>query len=1092
MIHFVDKAGDVTHRIKAVIRARPDRLAVTAGEARLTYGELGARAGAVAESVDRALAGGQARVPDASPLVCLLLPHDESMVTAIVGVLFAGQGYVPLDTRSPAARLRRMVALSGARVLITTRALADLAATIATRLTVLCLEDIPDGSATGAPSPRAAPVPARAPRNDEPAYLLFTSGTTGEPKGVAHSRASLARSTDCFIDDCDLGEDDRVALIISCSFTPSVFCIFGALTTGARLCLYDLHTAPIEGVAPWIARERVTSLYAVPTLFRRIAESSRDCDGVQGHDLTCLRWIQLAGEPVLAHDVALHMRHFASHAKLYNGMGTTETSCVTRHVVGVDDAAGPAHGPVPIGQPYDDVTVRLESPSGTPVPNGTPGEIVIKGRHVAAGYWRDPRRTEGRFSRGADGLWTFRTGDLGIRQPDGTISHLGRMDAQVKINGQRVEPGETETALLALSEIRDAVVMVRQDGEGPLSLIAYVTPSGAAPLDTACLRSTLAQSLPPHQIPARFVRLTEMPLTVSGKINRSALPMSLAATPALPHRTAAAGDMIAEVIGRFFGKVLRTEPAGPDDDFFALGGDSLQAVELCLMIEQHCGSVLSASTLAQFATPRALAAFVRRTASAHDCPGVVVLHQTDLGDPDPAAVPLFCISGMGGHVLCWRELSVLLGPGHPCYGLEMPGLDGRSAPLETVDEIVTAYHERITCVAPTGPVAVAGYSAGGVFALELARRLEAHGRSVSVVAMLDTYAPERMRPLRKAEVVKGWVRFAGTRPAGTVARTVTRRIGVKLGMVEPEPATFSRPEDIEDILLTMPFDREHTAVQACERALQAYVARPLDRDILFFRAQTPPPPAFGTLDLYGAWNRLCRGRMQIVSVPGSHPELLNGPSIAAIAEHLGRALRPGENADRAASGVLKDLSAGGGALGPLGAYWTLDGGEPIRGTALKAGAVPAPYRGLLDHDKPLTPTLARFHGQPMAIRILAQRRVGRHYVRKIIMEGEETGTPVQIAVIRIALGGFDLQTQELICNSDRPFGQILRQCGIPFTCRPDGFFSVVPDRAMAAALHLDPETAPVLFGRRNQLTGADGSILADVIEILAPSDAASD
>ncbi len=1082
----LDAAEDVTDKIRAVIRSRPDDVAVTAGDVALSYRALGHRADAIASAVTAAISGGHARVADAAPLTCVLLPHDETAIAALVGILFAGQGYVPLDTRSPAARLRRMVALSGAPVLVTSRALAPLAAEIAPRLVVLYLEDIlaqtPDPTSHGEHGTRAGP----AARADDPAYLLFTSGTTGEPRGVAHSRTSLTRSTDCFITDCQIRAEDRIALIISCCFTPSVFCIFGALTTGARLCLYDLHTAPVEGVAPWIAREGVTSLYAVPTLFRRIAQAHAD-----GLDLHTLRWIQLAGEPVLAHDVALYARHFAAHATLYNGMGTTETSCVARHIIDRDAAAEALNGPVPIGKPYDDMMVRLESANGAPVPNGTPGEIVIRGRHIAAGYWRDPRRTEGKFTRGTDGQWTFRTGDLGVRHPDGTITHLGRKDSQVKINGQRVEPGETETALLALPEIRDAVVMVRQDGKGPVSLIAYVTPSGLTPLDTSALRGKLAQALPPHQIPARFVRLTEMPLTVSGKINRGALPMSLAATPAMPHRTAAAGDMIAEVIGRFFGKVLKTDPAGPDDDFFALGGDSLQAVELCLMIEHHCGSMLSASALAQFATPRALASFIRRSASAHDCPGVVVLHQADLGDADPDAVPLFCISGMGGHVLCWRELSVLLGPNQPCYGLEMPGLDGRNLPLETVAEIVAAYHERINCIARSGPVALAGYSAGGVFAFELARRLEAHGRPVTVLAMLDTYGPERMRPLRRSETVKGWISFAGTRPAGTVAKTVTRRIGVKLGMLERERVSFSRPEDIEDILLTMPFDREHSAVQSCERALRDYVATPIDRDILFFRAQTPPPPAFGNLDLYGAWNRLSNGRVTMVSVPGSHPEMLNGPSIATIAHHLGRALRSGSTDNPLTEDTPRSPRVSVEALGPLGAYWTLDGAEPLGGTAQPAASVPTPYRDLLDHKQPLTPTLTAFHGEPMAIRVLAQRRIGRHYVRKIIMEGETTGSVVQIAVIRIALGGFDLQTQELICNSDRPFGQILRQCGIPFTCCPDGFFSVTPDQATAAALHLNPDTDHLLFGRRNQLTGEDGAVLADVIEILAPSNKAT-
>ncbi len=1063
------KAGpDMLNRDLLRIAARhADRTALRCDGRSWTYAALFERAQSLAQAINTAIGARVTHPTGDAPLAALLLPHDDSIVTAILASLLAGYGYVPLDLRSPPERLRRLVALSGAPVIITDGAHAGLAGEIGPQLDIVRIDLAPPVQSAGL---RAL---ARGAVDADPAYLLFTSGTTGEPRGVAHSRRSLLRSATCFVEDCDIGTEDRIALIISCCYTPSVFCIFGAFLTGASLVLYDLTAQPLTGVAKWLSEERITSLYAVPTLFRRLSQAMERRGG-RGLDLTGLRWIQLAGEPVLAHDVALYRQHFADHAKLYNGMGTTETSCVTRHTI--DATSGYTDGPVPIGLPYDDMAVRIEGSDGVPAPEGVPGEIVVTSPFTAAGYWRSPMSGDGRFRQesGADGPWTFRSGDLGLWRADGTLVHLGRADAQVKINGQRVDPAEIETVILSFTEVGEAVVSPRPGPDDTTVLIAYVTGSGIAPLDLEVLRGRVARRLAPHQVPGRFVRLAQMPTTISGKINRSALPSPSREEARSAPKTEGPGDMIAEVIGQFFGRVLDTDPAGSDEDFFFLGGDSLRAMELCMLIEQHCGSTISPSALVHSATPRALAGVIRAKTGKDRCPGVVILHHEDMGAVDPNAVPLFCISGMGGHVLCWRELSVLLGPAQPCYGLEMPGLDGRTPPLDTVDALVNTYQQQIECAAPSGPVALAGYSAGGVFVFELAKRLEAAGRTVTLAAMLDSYAPSRLGPITRSDVVQGWLRFARTRPPGTVARAVVRRMQVRLGLADQLPSFFSRKEDMDEISLNMPFDREHPAVQACERALGAYMPEAQQREVLFFKAQTPPPPAFGGLNLYGDWDRLTHGRIKTIEVPGAHAEILHGPSIAAIARHLGPIL------------LGQRLGPDEGPLGPLGSYWTLDGAPQPATAALDAGALPAPYQDLLDHDRPMTPTLAGHFGEPMKIRVLAQRRGGQHYVRKITMEGERTGRVTQIALIRIDLTRFDKAAQDQICHSDRPFGQVLAGCGIAFTCRPTDFFAVTPDEAMASALGLDGP--PQLYGRRNQLKEQNGFVLADVIEILAPTE----
>ncbi|MFJ7942685.1 amino acid adenylation domain-containing protein [Streptomyces sp. NPDC096354] len=542
------------------VALRPDAPALTCGEHTLTYRELDSRA-------DELAAGLRARGVLPGDHVGLCLPRSTDLVAMMLAVLKADAIYVPLDPDHPADRRARIAEDAGLRLTV-----ADTA------------------TLTGHPADHRTSTARTA---TAPAYVIHTSGSTGRPKGVVVPHTNVLSLVDATRDDFGLGPGDTWTLFHSSAFDFSVWEIWGALLTGARLVVVDywVSRSPTDFLA-LLARERVTVLSQTPSAFTQLMAADREHHERRGQGTPpALRLIVLGGEPLDARPLRDWFdRHPEDRCRLVNMFGITETTVhVTAQTVTRRTALS---GSRSVGRPLPGWYVYVLDARGRPVPPGAPGEIHVGGAGVATGYLGRPGLTGQRFVPDPwHGGRMYRSGDLGRLLPDGTLEHLGRIDSQVKVRGFRIEPDEIRHVLLADPSVTAAAVTVSGDAfldAAGVRIDAYVV-LGPDPVGTTdAIRRRAAKLLPDHMLPASVTALERLPLTPNGKLDPSGLPAPTA--PAAPLADAAPGtaapaDPFAELTG-IWESVLGV-PVGPDDNFFDLGGNSLYAIRLATAMRER-------------------------------------------------------------------------------------------------------------------------------------------------------------------------------------------------------------------------------------------------------------------------------------------------------------------------------------------------------------------------------------------------------------------------------------------------------------------------------------------------------------------------
>ncbi|WP_431037569.1 non-ribosomal peptide synthase/polyketide synthase [Streptomyces sp. P6-2-1] len=576
----------------------PDATAVVAGDTRLTYAELDARAEALARRL-------RARGARPEEFVAVAVPRSAGLMVALLGVLKSGAAYVPIDLDHPAERLAHVLADAGARTVVTTVADAGRLPAHHGLGTVLVdgeghAADAPDDAeppyGQGAPRADHAPaVPYEAPGPDHPAYLIHTSGSTGRPKGVVVTHRALANRLAWMQGAFGLTAADRVLQKTPASFDVSVWEFFWALREGAAVVLAapDGHRDPAY-LARTVRAERITAMHFVPSMLEAFLAS----DEVTADPswAASLRLVFSSGEALSGQAAARWTA--LTGVRPHNLYGPTETTVdVTHHAFdGAPDTT------VPIGRPVWNTGLRVLDPCLRPVPDGVPGELYLAGVQLARGYHGRPALTAERFVAdpyGAPGTRMYRTGDLVRRRPDGTLDYLGRTDRQVKLRGNRIEPGEIEAALTRLPEVARGAVLVREQ-----RLVAYAVPAtGTTDVDPAALRAALARALPAALVPEDYVVLADLPLTPSGKLDQNALPAPEAARAV---RRAPANER-EETLVAVFASVLGVDDLGPDDDFFRLGGDSISSIGVASRA-RAAGLDVSPRDIFTHRTPAAVAA----------------------------------------------------------------------------------------------------------------------------------------------------------------------------------------------------------------------------------------------------------------------------------------------------------------------------------------------------------------------------------------------------------------------------------------------------------------------------------------------------
>ncbi|MET7423287.1 amino acid adenylation domain-containing protein [Dactylosporangium sp. NPDC005555] len=554
----LDAAGSVFDELAARVVAHPDRPALDD----LTYGELWERSGRLAGAL----------LADAPRIVGVCLPRGPEAVVAMLAAWRAGAAYLPLDPAYPAPRLAFMVADSGAGVVVT-----DGGHTFDGVRTVPV-------TATG----DATPV---TPDAEDAAYVIYTSGSTGTPKGVLVPHRALAARAAWMRDGYGITAADTVAQFAALSFDTHAEELWPALTAGGTVVFAD---ADLPGFLATPAGAAVTVLDLPTPYWHRLVD---DLGGVRWP--AGLRLVVLGADQVEAAAVAQWTAVFGDRVRLVNSYGPTETTIIAT----VADLTGDGSGErPPIGRPLWSTTVAVTDRHGRPVPPGVPGELRIGGAGVAHGYLGRPGRTAEAFEPdpgGPAGARRYRSGDLVRWRPDGQLEFLGRLDEQVKVRGYRIEPGEVTAALLALPGVGQAAVVARTD-----ALIGYVVPRT---LEPSVLKQALAGSLPAHLVPTAIVAIEALPLTVNGKLDRSALPdpeVRSAAGYVAPRTDAE--DLVAGV----WAEVLGVEKVGAHDDFFELGGHSLLATRMVARIRAAVDLTVPIRTLFTHRTVEGFAAAV--------------------------------------------------------------------------------------------------------------------------------------------------------------------------------------------------------------------------------------------------------------------------------------------------------------------------------------------------------------------------------------------------------------------------------------------------------------------------------------------------
>jgi amino acid adenylation domain-containing protein len=589
----------------------PGNLALVCGDERLTYAQLNERANRLARHLRACGVGAETRVG-------VLLEREAWVGIALLGVLKAGGAWVALDPAYPPPRLSFMLADAGASVLVTTTRLAGSLTAHGARL--VCL----DADARQIEA-REGGNPGRVADALNLAYLVYTSGTTGRPKGILVEHRSLVNTSLAFALQHGLTPGDRLLQFASLSFDVAAEEFFGAWLAGARAVMRPAHAFDtIAEFVGFVGREGVTvanlpaSFWAewLTTLEEQRGGDAGYDDPAQGVLLPpTLRRVVVGNEKTLSATLRRWRRLVGDKVEWSNAYGPTETTVTASNyeLIGADavDAAPHQTHAAPIGRPIANAEMYVLDARQQVVPVGVVGEIHVGGCGVARGYHRRPSHTAERFiphPHGRQpGARLYRTGDLGRFLPGGNVEYLGRADEQVKVRGFRVEVGEIEAVLRQHSEVREGVVTASDDGGGTTRLVAYVVPraQGAATPDN--LRSFLKEQLPEYMIPSAFVRLEALPLTPNGKLDRKALPAPDGASREAGAAYVAPRSELERVITDVWQEVLEVERVGVHDNFFGLGGHSLLLIRVNGKLREALGAELPVIEMFKYPTVNTLA-----------------------------------------------------------------------------------------------------------------------------------------------------------------------------------------------------------------------------------------------------------------------------------------------------------------------------------------------------------------------------------------------------------------------------------------------------------------------------------------------------
>ncbi|HID98665.1 MAG TPA: amino acid adenylation domain-containing protein [Thiotrichaceae bacterium] len=853
-----DIEQSIPERFEQQVRKYPDHIAVQTQHEALTYLALDARANQVAQTLLKACQHGN---------IALLFEHDISMIVGLFGVLKAGLTYVPLAPDLPIQRLLYILQDSQARFLLTNNKNWELAQELKTDvLSVINIDEAHPEKIRGC---RKESVLPGAVLPDTLAYILYTSGSTGQPKGVMQNHRNVLHFIRNYTNNLHINADDKLTLFSAYSFDAAVMDIFGALLNGATLYPINIKEDSLANPVKAFIKEQGISIYhSTPTVYRHFISTL-----IGNEPFPKLRLIVLGGEEASQSDVDLYQQHFSETCILINGLGPTESTVSLQYFI--NKQTSNPQPTVPVGYPVEETEVLLLNEAGEETE--LYGEIALKSAYVALGYWQKPEITQAAFlPHGKRRL--YRTGDMGRLRTDGSLEFMGRKDAQIKLRGYRIELGEIEAILRQHPAVQESTVILLEEKPGIKQLVAYVVPASHEGYDNilstgnlGSIRDFLKEKLPDYMIPAAFVILDAIPLLPNGKVNSHLLPVpEITEANHTAPRTA-----LEHQLCNIWKNVLNIPSVGIQDNFFDMGGHSLLAITLLSKIEKQFSKRLPLITLFQLPTIAEQASLLSESNQS-----ISSWRALEAIQPQGTYPPFF----MMGSTHLARALLPWLGTNQPVFGLNVFGFypqDNKPHSLHDIQTLAQHCIEEIQTVQPEGPYYLAGYCGDAKAAFEIAQQLHANGQEVAVLALFDGFLGVTKQGQRGYSLHHHWLNLLELGPSYLFQKMQQKG---QYYLQEIQQHWFSSLGNKLNLWIHNPPStqfRYTSFINAYNQARARYVPQTYPGNLtLFFASEW-------RVKEVSAFAQLATGGIEIYEIRGYHDNLFVMPQV----EQLGKQLR---------------------------------------------------------------------------------------------------------------------------------------------------------------------------------------------------------
>jgi len=815
-------AGLMVERLEQMVAAAPDRTAVVTDAHALTLAGFNGQANAVAH---------QLLEHGLSPrsLVALCMAHGSEKAAAAIGVLKASSAYVSIDPAHNDQGIVDLLAHSNSSVVLTDKENHERLE----KLTDPSVAAIEVQAILGQP---VAENPAHAISAGDVFNVAYTSGSTGKPKAAIRTHGNELNVIASVAAINKIGPGDRVAFMHG--FWMSHF--LGPLISGATVHPFDLRHEGLGALKTWLLQHRITCYGGILTGFRQLLAALQP-----GDYFPDMRIVSVTGEPLYRVDLALFDRAFPDDCACMNWYAATEHQAITMFVA--DRKMLPADGDiVPIGYPASFMDIALVDEQFEPVPRGSVGQVVVRGRELSPGYLGSPVLSESIWppDPSASGQRMYCTGDLAVADAAGCLHVRGRVDQQIKIRGYRVLPGEVETLLVEHPAIKASVVVLDKDNFDSDRLVGYVVGETEAVPTTSELRAYLGRRLPDYMVPGVFMPVPGFDLTTSGKVDRRALPPPKLNSLTRSGDIEAPKDDVEATLKEIWQDLLGEREISVEDDFFLIGGDSAMALTMVLKVEERLETQLPLENLWLYgSTIRALARTLTGEAQASDW-GQALPLQT--GGEKPVLFVTAVNSVLGYYCL---PLVRQLGAGQPVYGLPPKHAGDGAMPDLRIEDMAAHCITMMRRVQPEGPYRIMGYSMAGLLAFEVARTLRAEGIEVSKLVLLDSDLPPAAGAMTEKVLRKP---LKAMRLAGSL-------VGQSLGLGAPDG----------------PVTRDAARVGAQFR----YRPKPCAGDAILITSVVRDDKT----TLTDRWRGLVTGELVTAEVPGSHLSMMQDPNVSNLA-----------------------------------------------------------------------------------------------------------------------------------------------------------------------------------------------------------------